>query len=178
MSASASAFLPASVFLPASASASAPASDSVPAPASASAPASDSVPALASAPETDRLTPIFSHEKLDVYHTALHFVVLADDVASTASRGRGYLADQLRRAATSIPLNIAEGAGEFSRRDKARFYRIARRSAAECAAILDVCRHLNLAAEHNITNGKELLNRIAAMLTRLANTHTKGRQTA
>jgi four helix bundle protein len=149
----------------ASASASAPASEFLPA----------SAPASASAPEGDGLTPLFSHERLDVYQTALHFVVLADDVASTASRGRGYLADQLRRAATSTPLNIAEGAGEFSRRDKARFYRIARRSAAECAAILDVCRHLNLAAEHNITNGKELLNRIAAMLTRLANIHTKGK---
>ena len=161
---------------PASASApvpaSAPASEFLPASASASAPASEFLPASAS--ENGVPTPLFSHEKLHVYQTALHFVVLADDVASTASRGRGYLADQLRRAATSIPLNIAEGAGEFSRRDKARFYRIARRSAAECAAILDVCRHLNLAAEHNITNGKELLNRIAAMLTRLANIHTKG----
>ena len=150
-------------------SASAPASEFLPASSSASAPAS------ASAPEGDGLKPLFSHERLDVYQTALHFVVLADDVASTASRGRSYLADQLRRAATSIPLNIAEGAGEFSRRDKTRFYRIARRSAAECAAILDVCRHLNLAAEHNITNGKELLNRIAAMLTRLASIHTKGK---
>jgi four helix bundle protein len=154
-------------------SASAPASDSVPVPDSVPSPASASAPS--SAPEGDGLTPLFSHERLDVYQTALHFVVLADDVASTASRGRGYLADQLRRAATSIPLNIAEGAGEFSRRDKARFYRIARRSAAECSAILDVCRHLNLAADHNIASGKELLNRIAAMLTRLANIHTKGR---
>jgi four helix bundle protein len=115
---------------------------------------------------------------LDVYHTALQFVVLADDVASTVSRGRGYLADQLRRAATSIPLNIAEGAGEFSRRDKARFYRIARRSAAECAAILDVCRSLSLSSEQDITSGRELLNRIVAMLTRLAQTSTRGRRIA
>ena len=49
-----------------------------------------------------------------------------------------HLADQLHRAATSIPLNIAEGAGEFSPKDKARFYRIALRSATESAAILDL----------------------------------------
>ncbi len=135
---------------------------------------SASAPAPAPASENGGPTPLFSHERLDVYQTALHFVVLADDIASTVSRGRSYLADQLRRAATSIPLNIAEGAGEFSRRDKARFYRIARRSAAECAAILDVCHHLNLAADRDIASGKELLNRIAAMLTRLASIHTKG----
>jgi four helix bundle protein len=48
------------------------------------------------------------------------------------------LARQLRRASTSVSLNIAEGADEFSAAEKARFYRIARRSAAECLAILDL----------------------------------------
>ena len=38
---------------------------------------------------------------------------------------RASLADQLQRAATSIPLNIADGAGEFSASEKARFYRMA-----------------------------------------------------
>jgi four helix bundle protein len=56
-----------------------------------------------------------------------------------------YLADQIRRAASSIPLDIAEGAGASAAADKARFYRIARRSATESAAILDVCLALNIA---------------------------------
>ena len=56
----------------------------------------------------------FDHERLDVYRTALDFVVFANDVVEQLPRGRGHLADQLQRAATSIPLNIAEGAGEFS----------------------------------------------------------------
>ena len=55
-----------------------------------------------------------------------------------------HLADQLRRASTSISFNIAEGAGEYAPADKARFYRIARRSATESAAILDACRLLSL----------------------------------
>jgi len=42
-------------------------------------------------------------------------------------RGRTYLADQLQRAGTSVPLNIAEGAGEYSSNEKIRFYRMARR---------------------------------------------------
>ena len=72
-------------------------------------------------------------------------MVLAHDIGERLPRGRAFLSDQLHRAAVSIPLNIAEGAGEFSQGEKARFYRIARRSATECAAILDVCGRLNLA---------------------------------
>ena len=52
----------------------------------------------------------FDHEKLDVY-----LVARANDIIERLPRGRGYLADQLQRAALSIVLNIAEGAGKFSR---------------------------------------------------------------
>ena len=82
----------------------------------------------------------FNHEKLDVYQAGIEFVAKADDIVEQLPRGRAYLADQLQRAATSVPLNVAEGAGEFGRKDKARFYRMALRSATECAALLDVCR--------------------------------------
>ena len=60
----------------------------------------------------------------------------ADPLADRFPRGRAYLSDQLRRAVASIPLNIAEGAGEFAPADKAHFYRMARRSATETAAVL------------------------------------------
>jgi len=108
------------------------------------------------------------HQRLDVYKAAIEFVTLADTVANELPRGRGYLADQLRRAATSIALNIAEGAGEFSQQDKSRFYRMARRSATECAAVLDVSRCLDLLAQNEIENGYDLLRRIISMLTKLA----------
>ena len=45
--------------------------------------------------------------------------------------------DQLRRASFSIMLNIAEGAGRFTKRDKRNFYVISRGSAFECVAIFD-----------------------------------------
>ncbi|MCU0693608.1 MAG: four helix bundle protein [Polyangiaceae bacterium] len=107
----------------------------------------------------------FEHERLDVYRAAIEFLVVADEIATSLPRGRAYLVDQLRRAATSIPLNIAEGAGEFSPGDKARFYRIARRSATECAAILDASRAVNLADSQLLSKGRALLLRVVAMLT-------------
>lgn len=55
----------------------------------------------------------FDHEKLDAYHVAIDLVALASDIVSLMPRGNGHLADQLRRAATSVPLNIAEGTGEY-----------------------------------------------------------------
>ena len=109
----------------------------------------------------------FDHEKLDVYRAAIQFVVVANSIAEVMPPGRSHLVDQLHRAATSIPLNIAEGAGEYSSKEKARFYRIARRSATECAAILDVCESLNLVEPKELMDARELLMRIVAMLVGL-----------
>ncbi len=102
-----------------------------------------------------------------VYRAAIEFLVVADEIAASLPKGRAYLVDQLRRAATSIALNIAKGAGEFSPGDKARFYRMARRSGTECAAILDACRVTNLADSELLSRGRTLLLRMVAMLTAL-----------
>jgi four helix bundle protein len=96
------------------------------------------------------------HEKLDVYHFSIRFVVLADEIVESLPRGRAYLADQLRRAGSSISLNIAEGAGEFAPMEKARFYRMAKRSATECSSILDILRHLKLIEEALFAQAREL----------------------
>ena len=109
----------------------------------------------------------FDHERLDAYQVAIDFVAFANDVVEHLPRGRGHLAEQLQRASLSVALNIAEGAGEFSRKDKNRFYRMALRSATECAAILDVCRRLDLAQAEVVSSGRDLLLTIVSMLTRL-----------
>jgi len=108
------------------------------------------------------------HEKLDVYHVAVEFVIVADGIVEHLPRGRGYLSDQLQRAALSISLNIAEGAGEYSIDEKARFYRMAKQSATECAGILDVCQRLQLLEEKRYVLGRELLIRIVSMLIKMA----------
>ena len=68
---------------------------------------------------------------------------------------------------TSVVLNIAEGAGEYSCNEKSRFYRMARRSATECAGILDICQRLKLIETSRHERGRQLLLRIVAMLTRM-----------
>jgi four helix bundle protein len=111
---------------------------------------------------------VLDHEKLDAYHIAVEFVVLSDAVIENLPRGRGYLSDQLQRAALSIPLNIAEGAGEYAIDEKVRFYRMAKRSATECASILDVCRKLQLLDEQKYAKGRDIIVRIVSILTKMA----------
>ncbi len=65
-------------------------------------------------------------------------------------------------------LNIAEGAGGYSIDEKARFYRMAKRSATECAGILDVCQRLQLVDEERYAKGRELLISIVSMLVKMA----------
>lgn len=67
-------------------------------------------------------------------------------------------------------LNIAEGAGEFSRDEKRRFYRIARRSATEAAAILHIVQRRRHADEHRTGEARELLARVVSMLVRMTKT--------
>lgn len=126
---------------------------------------SDPDPVPHPVPEKGGATRSFDHERLDVYQTSLEFVGMASHLIYRLPTGHSSLAQQLYRAAMSIPLNIAEGAGEFSRKDKARFYRIALRSTTECAAILDVCKKLGLIEEQSLQTGRRLLLRIVAMLT-------------
>ena len=114
----------------------------------------------------------FDHEKLDVYQIAVDWVALAQDIVNQMPRARGNLADQLQRAASSITLNIAEGAGEYSPKEKARFYRMAKRSATECAAALDVAQRRDSIHPKLFASGRDLLFRIVAMLIKLIRAQT------
>jgi four helix bundle protein len=116
----------------------------------------------------------FDHEKLDVYQAAIQFVVLIEEILKQFPRGRAYLVDQLQRAGTSVLLNIAEGGGEFSANEKIRFYRMARRSATECAGICDICRQLNLINDTQNLKSRSLLLRIVSMLTKMVRPSSVG----
>ena len=66
----------------------------------------------------------FGHEKLEVYREAVAFVAWLSAVLEEAERV-GEVKDQLDRASTSIPLNIAEGNGKYASKDRCRFFDIA-----------------------------------------------------
>ena len=107
---------------------------------------------------------LFDHEKLTVYQDAIRFVVWAGELLETLPKSLAAY-DQLDRASTSIPLNIAEGNGKYTAPDRCRFFDIARGSALECAACLDV-----LVAKKRLVRaeqGKEIPVRIVSMLVGL-----------
>ena len=112
----------------------------------------------------------FDHEKLDVYRVALEFAAWAFEVSSGLDGLSRHARDQLLRASQSIPLNIAEGNGKRSPKDRRRFFEIARGSATECAAILDILVFQNVLSDEDAIRAKELLIRIVSMLTRLTET--------
>jgi four helix bundle protein len=109
--------------------------------------------------------PYLDCERLDCYRVAVEFQSVATRVVT--SRGLGALRDQLDRASVSIVLNLAEGAGRRTLPDNARFYSIARGSATECAAILDLLLARGLVSPADHRKGRGLLIRIVQMLTRL-----------
>ena len=108
----------------------------------------------------------FDHEKLDVYQESIAFCGWVGEFLAAISP-RAAAKDQLDRASTSIPLNIAEGNGKFSTKHRARFFEMARGSALECAACLDVLFVRKLASEEQVVLSKERLARIVQMLVGL-----------
>jgi four helix bundle protein len=75
--------------------------------------------------------------------------------------------DQFKRASFSIVLNIAEGAGKLKQADKQRYFSIARGSVMECGALFDLLNALDHVSSDEYRNGKLLLTRVAAMISRL-----------
>lgn len=106
------------------------------------------------------------HERLIVYQRSLAFVSWATELLSTIGPC-GEVRSQLDRASTSVPLNIAEGNGKFSPRDRVRFLDIAQGSALECAACLDVLVAKKLATLECVGEGKQIVEEVVNRLNRL-----------
>jgi four helix bundle protein len=111
--------------------------------------------------------PRLDHENLDVYQCSVKFLAFSAKIANQIPKDYSSLSNQLRRASTSISLNIAEGSGKPTRPDKAKFYGIARGSSMECGAVLDACRALGFSEMELVQDSKRLLVRIVSMLTKM-----------
>jgi len=109
----------------------------------------------------------FDHARLDVYRLSIDYVAFSYRIAKGLVGINRPARDQWLRAAQSIPLNIAEGNGKQSLKDKNRYFEIARGSALECASIQDVLHVCDAIDDESNGRGKSDLKRIVSMLTRL-----------
>ena len=106
----------------------------------------------------------FSHRQLDVYRIALRYRARIAAPLRTITRE---LRTQLERASDSIVLNIAEGAGRSRAGEKRSFYAIARGSAFECSAGIDLLQIRGVLSQQQYEELHALLLRITQMLSRL-----------
>ena len=110
---------------------------------------------------------MIAYEKLEVYQLSLDCVEFCVAIVQTLPKGYSELSTQLRRAIFSVSLNIAEGAGKSGFNDKKRFYEIAKGSAMESAAVVDILYRLKFIEHSEYTKIKTLLHRVISMLAKL-----------
>ncbi|MBI4029892.1 four helix bundle protein [Candidatus Berkelbacteria bacterium] len=96
---------------------------------------------------------------------SLEVVKIASDFSFKYSRIR----DQLTGAVISIPLNLAEGTGRDTAKDKANFYKIARSSAFECIPLLEICLSLKLINNLDTERLRKEVDDISRMISGLIN---------
>jgi four helix bundle protein len=104
-------------------------------------------------------------EQLEVFHVAIAFQAAA---ARLLPSGHAVLRDQLERASLSVVLNISEGAARRGRRDRARFFTIARSSASESAGLIHLLGARGIAPADECQKARALAVRVVQMLTKMA----------
>lgn len=107
----------------------------------------------------------FMYEKLDVWKFSMDFVTdiykLVDEFPPTEKYG---LTSQIKRAAISVPSNIAEGSGRMSIKEKIHFVDIANGSLYEVLCQLKIANLVGYLQETCYENIKNQATRIAMML--------------
>jgi four helix bundle protein len=112
------------------------------------------------------MNPMFDHEKLEVYLESLRVIAWLEPLLEKLPKSIS-VRDQLDRASTSIPLNIAEGNGKFTKTDRCHYFDNARGSSLECAAALDVLVAKAKCELTEVLPGKERLRGVVSMLVGL-----------
>jgi four helix bundle protein len=107
--------------------------------------------------------PNFDHEKLIAYQRGIQFVAWSSLLLETLP-AKMAVSDQLDRASTSVPLNIAEGNAKQTAPDRCRYLDSTRGSALECAACLDVLVAKGKVTSEPIEDGKRILRETVALL--------------
>lgn len=112
----------------------------------------------------------FSYRNLRVYQHAKLFVIFVYNLLKQFPKEEQYaLCDQLRRAAISIPSNIAEGSGRVSLKEQIHFIEIAFASSYEVMCQIELAYELNYINEKELKESEEQVQSIAQMLSGLRN---------
>ncbi len=118
----------------------------------------------------------FDHEKLHIYKAALEFLKWLQEQKNMERIPKGLAVyGHLDRASASSPLNIAEGNGKFTQRDRCKYFDIARGSTLECAAALDILVAKSILTEDEIVPGKKILHSMVSMLVGLIRSNSSER---
>jgi len=113
------------------------------------------------------------HNKLDAYTIARQFVKECYNATSRFPSDEKYvLTQQIRRAALSVHLNIAEGSSRKSEVERKRFYEIARGSIIEVDAALDIAADLNYCTSENLQSLGETMVKCFKYVSGLINSTT------
>ena len=113
----------------------------------------------------------FKFERLDVWKRSIEWADALFDIADNLPPEYRYsLSDQLRRAALSVPTNIAEGSGRDQVKEKKYFYRIAKGSVYEIVSLLVMTGKRGFLTPDEYKTLYTESNEIAAILSKLAST--------
>ncbi len=100
-----------------------------------------------------------NHQKLDVYKASKNFVFECYKVSKSLPADEKFsMISQLRRAALSVHLNIAEGCSRKSLAERKRYFEISRGSIVEIDAALDIANDLEYLKNYNTESlGKSMI---------------------
>ncbi len=103
--------------------------------------------------------------KLTVWQRSIKFVTFIYEITSKfPNEERFGLVNQIRRAAVSISLNIAEGSGTGSDAEFIRFLKMAQRSAYEVLAALEIAINLKMTALAGLQSASLEVDELSAMI--------------
>ena len=106
------------------------------------------------------------YDDTNIYQRCMELIYLASRLMKSWPPGYAFLSDQLKRAVSSIALNFAEGYGRQTKREQRRYFVMARGSASEVAAILDIGFRFGIVEQDDHEKGRDICDHLARMLTK------------
>ena len=112
----------------------------------------------------------FFYKKVDAYHIAKEYVVFVYSLLKKFPQYENYaLCDQVRRAAISIPSNIAEGLGRMAIKERIHFIEVAFGSLAEVSCQLDISESLGYISAEELQEAETRAEHLSKVMSGLKN---------